>query len=194
MNWVFSAVAGGVGILYFGAVLTDILTDWERYKEKVKQKGIVASRSVLAIAAAVMLSASFGAAYLSYTEYRSKNPSIPKSIEEAQRFVPGVWVFAEPLKTEVPHIILWQRWIIRKDGTLDIYQAPPARDSWGQPQTYQYKIVTDKYQDTGQRFYAVHIEGTRMGAFIEEDGALLVRDSDKVNAVLYRGDKNPFSK
>lgn len=194
MSWIYPAVAGGVGLVFFGCALADILTDWERYRLKIRAKGSSLSRPLAAALAGAMLAVSLFALHTAWTNYRVKHPAVPKSAEAAKQYVVGTWVFAEPLPLNRPHIISWQRWIIRSDGTLDIFSAPPASDSWGQPVARRYEIDTAKYQDTGERFYCVKVLGTPFYAIIENDGALLVQGDDKTWAVLTRGDRDPFSK
>ncbi len=194
MNWMYPAVAGGVGAVFFGIALADILTNWERYRLKMQAKGSNLSRPMAATLAGVMFAASLFALHVAWTSYREKHPAVPKSPAAAKQYVVGTWVFTAPLTLEMPHVVSWQRWIIRDDGTVDIFETPPASDSWGKPVTRQYEIATAKYRDTGERFYCVKISGSPLYATILEDGSLVVQGQDKVWAVLERGDRNPFSK
>lgn len=194
MHWGIYAIVGAIGTLYFGAALVDILSDWERFRLKMQARGAILSRPVTTALIGLMIVGSLFVINIAWTSYREENPAPPKTAEEAQKFVLGTWVYATPITPQTPHVTKWQRWVIRGDGTVDIYQAEPASDTWGQPMSFRYVMDSAKYQDTGARFYVLAIPKTEIWANIEEDGALLVHDSGKVMAVLSRGDKNPFSK
>lgn len=194
MGWVVSAVAGGVGLVYFGTVLADILSNWDKFRAKMLARGVELSRPVALALAGAMLAAALFASYLALAGYREEHPPLPDSVEAAQKFVVGTWTFTAPLSPDAPDARLWQRWVIRADGTADIYLAPPISDSWGNPIPVKYSIVTGKNTETGRRYFALQVEEKNFGAFVHEDGTLIVRLTGKYLGVLNRGDRNPFSK
>ena len=82
---------------------------------------------------------------------------------------------------------------------MDHYTAHPIDDNWGEPETRQWDILTDKYGDTGQRYYAFHIKGDGWfteGRAIISDGSVKYYMTLKAQdgLTMERGDKFPFSK
>lgn len=194
MRWVYYIVSGGIGVLYFGSALFDIFNDWPRFQAKQEKRGMTYSKRTNMVAAYTMLMASLFVLLLGHSDYKEKHPSVPKTIEEVNRFVSDTLTYSNPITTENKKAKYWQRWVINKNGTMTIYRAIPASTNWGNPYSASFDIITEKYQDTGARFFAIRVIGTQLWAIIEEDGALLVKEGDVTVAILERGDVFPFSK
>lgn len=124
------------------------------------------------------------------------------SIEDVQKYVVGTWTFTGPgyIMAGYPH---WVKWVLQSDGTMALYLARPNADDWGNPQPDKltWSAITDKYSDTGQRFYGISIKGWLKPVVLTEDGSLFFAPG-KNNTVaddgtvveFTKGDKNPFSK
>jgi len=76
-----------------------------------------------------------------------------EALVQAREFMVGTWTYA---KADLP---LWVKWVVREDGIMDAYEAHPIDDNWGSPKTCHWEILSDKYGDTGQRYYAFHVKG-----------------------------------
>ncbi len=113
------------------------------------------------------------------------------SVEDAKRFAIGVWTNADR-----PADGSWQKWVVKSDDTIDVYQAFPTDDSWGaKKETIAYSTVTAKYEDTGKRYYALRVElmrGTNVNCILGTDGRLHVGLAD--DQWFVKGDRFPFSK
>jgi len=107
------------------------------------------------------------------------------SIEDAQRYVIGVWTDADH-----PADDAWTRWVVTPDGSIAMFEALATADNWGAPKTAYYQMATGKYDDTGKRFYAVQLKNSYK-AIITEDGRLKMGQS---NLYLVKGERFPFSK
>ena len=133
------------------------------------------------------------------TTAQSQTTTAEPMTEQEQRLrMQGVWVFAEPINTQIDAFPYeWMRWEIRADGTIVECNARPVDDNWGTCQTIQATPLTDKYTDTGQRWYGIRLAGTtRVGIYIPEQDIIRVyqRPAYDTTAVMRRGDKHPFSK
>ncbi len=117
-----------------------------------------------------------------------------EALVQAREFMVGTWTYA---KADFP---LWVKWVVREDGTMDAYEAHPIDDNWGSPKTCHWEILSDKYGDTGQRYYAFHVKGDNWLA----EGRAIISDGDQIQwhpqmngrlvLAMERGDKFPFSK
>lgn len=119
------------------------------------------------------------------------------NIEEAKRFFIGTWTYTEPIDPDGPnsaYVWNWEKWVVKEDGTVDVYTAPPTADDWGKPQKQSYEIFTSKYVDTGKRFYALHMKDMFVSANILDDDLIALQVSRSDPVAMRRGDKNPFSK
>src|SRR3569832_1416810 len=46
------------------------------------------------------------------------------SLDDAKRFLIGTWTFTDPIKNNnpsKPDIWYWEKWIVKEDGTVDVY-------------------------------------------------------------------------
>lgn len=133
--------------------------------------------------------------------WRAQFPSNISSIADAQRYVLGTWTFVDPIDlARRPYAMGWVKWEFKPDGTAFIYEANPKDVDWGKPQVLKYEAFTDKFYDTGERYYAVkfYVETrgyTDMFGIIESDGSLSrrYRGADEMTLHLHRGDRFPFS-
>ena len=88
---------------------------------------------------------------------------------------------------------MWLRWIVKSDGTVEQFSAPAVADDWGNPETEKWNIETDKFSDTGERFYAFRIGDNSAKAIIHKDGTLEYRVAE-LALVMKKEDVFPFSK
>ncbi len=109
-------------------------------------------------------------------------------------FATGTWTFIG----DSPY---WWRFVIQPDGLIVIYMAPPVADNWGEPvATGQLEPTTDKYPDTGKRWYGFTSEvaltsNGKTGVYsflITQDGQLIRLTHDGMMP-LERKDVHPFS-
>lgn len=116
------------------------------------------------------------------------NPVNLSSIEEAQRYVLGVWT-----DSDRPANPWWTKWVVRPDGIIDVYEARATADNWGEKKDpIRYKMITGKYDNTGHRYYAIEEQATQgITYIINPDGTLRVGLSERF---LTKGDRFPFSK
>jgi hypothetical protein len=116
--------------------------------------------------------------------------SAPSSIEDAKRFAVGVWTDADR-----PADGSWEKWVVKSDNTIDVFEAPATADNWGaKKETITYSMATAKYDDTGKRYYALNVElipGNSVNFILGTDGRLRKGYSDDW---FVKGDRFPFSK
>jgi hypothetical protein len=194
MKELIQIAVGVVGFLFFGAAFLMALFNWKKCQENMRKQGYNWPRSVA-------LAASFafvvGGGYMAldgYTAHQATSPSSISSIEKAQKYVIGTWVYAEPLDPQNQYVNWWQKWVVKEGGVMDVYIAEPASDSWKKPESVRYNIITGKYQDTGERYYAIQVTGTAQFAVIRPDGTLQYSIMGNGAVPMRRGDHNPFSK
>lgn len=156
---------------------------WAGYAMQRKWSGLIGIGGGLALALVAM----FPTNYL-MTQYENRHPD---SIESAHQFLVGTWVYAEPLTDSNPGLLSWTRWEIRPDGTLIQQTASPRDNRWGDKETLSYKVISDKFSDTGERFYGLRVADSAMSAAIMEDGRLLVQIlGSQYHGYFERGDKD----
>ena len=110
------------------------------------------------------------------------------AIEEARKFMVGTWTSAKTTQ-----FFTWTKWVINADGTILDYTAAASADDWGTPKKYEWEIITDKYINTGKRFYAFHVKDWATKSIILNDGSVVQNLPDE-KIKMERGDRNPFSK
>jgi len=114
-------------------------------------------------------------------------PTQDQAIQLAKKFVVGTWTCTDVGSP-------WTKMVVKDDGTVLMYGAFPSANGWGDPITQQWDISTEKYSDTGTRYYGLRFKDSPsddppIGAIIKEDGTLSLSD-----CTLHRGDAFPFSK
>lgn len=178
------AIVGTAGsLLFVGAGLVEIF----RRRGKANAK-LYAAAVFFSATAAVFVC-------MGVTELRRAPPdgSAIASDDEATKFLAGTWTYTEPINSEIGYAYGWQKWVIREDGTADIYTALPTDDNWGNPSAVKYTVVTGKYGDTGKRYYGIQPVGSTLKLVASSVGAEL-HDGGLEPILMRRGDSTPFSK
>lgn len=194
MKELLQMAVGVVGVLFFGAVFLMAIFKWEKGQENMRKQGYNWPRPFVFAASLAFV---VGAGYMAlegYAAHQATSPSSINSVEKAQKYVLGTWVYAEPLDPRNQYVNWWQKWVVKDNGSIDVYTAEPVNSSWGKPESIRYSIITDKYSDTGQRYYAIHVLGTAQVAIIQSDGTLSYSILGNGAVPMRRGDRNPFSK
>jgi hypothetical protein len=144
---------------------------------------------VLAVISAMAFSAA-----CSKQEERKPAPRLqaPQSLDEASQRMVGTWTYTERVGDDYPW---WVKWTIRSDGTTIQCEARPSDDDWGVcTERKESKFVTDKYADTGTRWFGVR-DGAMVAIYVPENDTMEIRIARYPwIGVMKRGDKNPFSK
>ena len=121
-------------------------------------------------------------------------PAPVASIDDARRCAVGIWTYSEA-RSDIA--MNWKKWDIKDDGTCQEYSAPPVADNWGRPEKCLWKIKTDKYTDTGTRYYAFW---TVKAKDANDFGEFFITDCETMNFMgdgfgpIKKGDAFPFSK
>ncbi|MBU1041294.1 MAG: hypothetical protein KKF77_09365 [Proteobacteria bacterium] len=194
MKELIQIFVGVAGLLFFGAAFVKATFSWEKCQENMRKQGHDWPRPV---ALAACLAFIVGAGYLAvdgYTTYKATSPSSINSVEKAQKYVLGTWVYADPLDPKNLYVDWWQKWVVKDDSSIDVYVARPVDGSWGKPENMRYSVITNKYADTGERYYAIKVLGTAQFAIIQPDGTLSYSIMGNGAVPMRRGNKNPFSK
>ena len=132
----------------------------------------------------------------------SKAPKIPQSsllrkistIEEARSFVVGTWTYiGNDSPAATGQAALWEKFVIKPDGSIDMYSALSGDKDWGTPTTESYRIVTGRVAGTGARVFGIQVANYDMKIVITARGTLRETTADR-DVELFRGDRNPFSK
>ena len=82
-------------------------------------------------------------------------PSKLETVEDARNLARGTWVSAERGRT-------WVKLIIKQNGTFIEYDADPIDHPCGQPDAIgTWEAGSNKYSDTGQRFFLLRFKSTQ---------------------------------
>ncbi len=131
----------------------------------------------------------------------SDDPKDISSIEDAQKFLIGTWT--QTGQEAQNHLgTLWTKWEVKPGGKLDVYEAQANSDNWGKPKELTYQVITEKFKNTGKRFFALepsysypavimpngnlHLQVPKMTVLNVTGGGYTMK--------FVRGDKNPFDK
>lgn len=190
----FKMIVGAAGVLFFGACLFRALTNWEKCQENMRKQGHNWPKPAALAGALALIAASIFVIFDGYTTYQKTSPSSITSVEQAQKYVVGTWTYSDPLDSKNPYVQWWQKWVVKEDSSIDVYVARPVDSSWGKPENMRYSVITDKYADTGERYYAIKVLGTAQIAIIQPDGTLSYSIMGNGAVPMRRGDRNPFSK
>jgi len=171
-----------------------MLFRWDKVQVNLRKLGYHYSRISGVLMSIGLMVACGLTAVGGYASYMEASPVHIDSIETAQKYVVGTWTYTDPLDPNNHYIWAWEKWVIKDGGAMDIYTAAPRDDSWGSPKPARYEIITDKYADTGERFYAIHVLDSVQTAIIRPDGELCYSLMGNGGVVMRRGDKKPFSK
>lgn len=119
----------------------------------------------------------------------------PQSLAEAAQDMVGTWTYTGSVDANM-HQYPWEwiRWIIRADGSATQCYARPVDDGWDHCSERKPELVTQKYADTGTRWYGMRTDAV-LGIYDPEADTINIRILGNIGvAALTRGDKNPFSK
>lgn len=139
--------------------------------------------------------------YLIFRHF-SKEPEIAQSnlprkistIEEARSFVSGTWTYiGNDSPAAAGKATLWEKFVIRPDGSIDMYSALSGDKDWGTPTTESYRIVTGRVAGSGARVFGIQVANYDMKIVITARGTLRETTADR-DVEFFRGDRNPFSK
>jgi hypothetical protein len=130
-----------------------------------------------------------------------------EALAAARKHIVGTWTYTGPnyisnqavvgfIREEV---IMWIKLEVHEDGTMLKYRAKPASDDWGKPMRATWTIKTDKYANTGERYYefcpsANNLEESFHRFFLNHNGTLQFRLGSDFALTMTRGDTFPFSK
>lgn len=165
---------------------------WESWQRSAAVNGTTAPRWAMVSLALGMTALSAGIALHSFAT--KTDPAKIDGIEAAQAYVIGTWTYTDPIRENAQHLLYWQKWTFRSDGTVVIAEAKPTDSEWGPSEQHHYAVFTSKYSDTGKRYYGVHVENSAIGALIADDGSLLYTNLTNVAGRMQRGDQSPFSR
>ena len=123
----------------------------------------------------------------------------------ARMFMVGTWTYTGTgyrfLKDDMTRTNGFLKWVIREDGTALKYVAPVVANDWGTPQEDTWEVFTNKYANTGKRFYGFefkHPNSVEIIAasivIIEPNGQVQFRVASDLVLKMTKGDKFPFSK
>lgn len=117
------------------------------------------------------------------------------NLDQARKFFIGTWTFTQPLDQvySTGSIFQWERWVVRPDGVVEQYEASPRDNDWGKPTLWKYTVITDKYADDGQRYFAIRLGDSHLVGIMSGDDALDFH-FHKDTVTMVRGEKFPFSK
>lgn len=135
------------------------------------------------------ISALFGSSdsSLAHAIYESA-PGSPESNAKIIAFAKGVWTYTAAGE-------FWERYTFDGNGNATFQSAVPASDNWGESDRFAIEPITDKFFDTGKRYFGFRLKDSAIHFLIEEDGTLAVYDVNKNAFVpLDHRDANPFTK
>ncbi len=115
------------------------------------------------------------------------------SEESARKAIVGVWTSSEPLQTMVQMAVGWNKYVFYLNGTFEYYRAQPSDDDWGKPKKGKWKVFSDKYINTGKRYYGIDWENYRPLIFVDAQTVKLIDTNGSLLATLRKGDDFPFS-
>lgn len=186
LSLIFGSVGmllGIAGFLFFGIGLGyKIIFKWETVQKR--------SRVQATLLWAVL---TLGSVYITSLGYQKMGPSRVQDTESAQRFLVGVWTYTSPLDSKNEYVQNWIKWDIGANGTMQTFYAYPRDNNWGKSEQKEYKIITNKYSDTGERYYAIVPKGGAEIAVILANGRLAYSILGEGTVFMKRGDRFPFS-
>ena len=116
----------------------------------------------------------------------------PSDVSEVPAFVVGTWTHTGQ-DYRVMGAVVWERIVIRADGTMEDSFGDPLKDRWDPPETKTWEAYSGKYADTGERYFGIRVSGWAWPVVIASDGSLIMTNADG-NVKFTRGDAFPFSK
>lgn len=94
-------------------------------------------------------------------------------LDQAQRSVLGTWTYTGS-GMEYAGRNYWLKLVFNEDGTVNTYRVPTTDPDWGSPRTATYNAYTEKYVDSGQRYFGIKIQdqSALCRVIVEADGSL----------------------
>lgn len=193
MQYIFFLLAA-VSFLFGLGGLYAITLGWKKSLERVRKANMTppprwqaAAGGIFFIAASVLL------LYKASLVHSESFDGI-KDIPSAQAYMVGTWTHTEPIDFTDSFPTQWERWDIHPDGNVDVYSESPRSDSWGEPDRYTYTVFTDKYADTGERYYGIRINDTGIVGILRGENIISMHILNNPKSCnLKRGMVNPFS-
>lgn len=114
-----------------------------------------------------------------------------KSIDDANKFVVGTWVYDENT-SESDKYPQWERLEVHSDGTVIQQKAYPSDNQWGEPESKKYKIISKKYSNNGEKYFALSMDEYSDNEPYIIDGNDLIKRlvGSSFNAKFRRGDRD----
>lgn len=142
-----------------------------------------------------ILAVLFGLSMIDEAKTYYERHTAPTSTESAQSKMIGVWTYTEPIDTSKDTFPFeWTKWDIRPDGKMMVYNAQPTANSWGNGELVDYEIITNKFSDTGERWFGIKQKGYALFGIYQNDKIILnLRPTYSTTGAMVRGDKSPFS-
>src|SRR5690606_3603445 len=111
-----------------------------------------------------------------------------EKLNEAVDYLIGTWTYTgqglKSVNSQTGYTrYTWVKFVIKEDGTAVYYYAQPSDSDWGKPAITKYEPFTDKFIDTGERYYGVKVywndkSDSSVSLFVQDDG--FVRYSSRV--------------
>ncbi len=125
---------------------------------------------VIGVPSAVLLSNATTSPLPEASDSAFSSDSVPshESVAAARNFVVGTWSGADNIGGG---IVLWDKLVIRPNGTYDSYLAHPTDTGWGKKLiSGSWTVGTAKYSDTGQHYYYLELHWSTVGSQYAIDG------------------------
>lgn len=119
-----------------------------------------------------------------------------EAVEAARRYMEDTWTYTEVEKQGGNP---WLKFEMKPGGELLFYVSSPVDDDWGTPESLRWDIRSEKYANSGRRYYSVHFPDQPhlyldvLKVVIERDGKVSIRGLADEPRELKRGDAFPFS-
>lgn len=108
-------------------------------------------------------------------------------------FAEGTWTYTGDTQGGT---LVWFRFVVDKNGAMTMQMAKPAGSNWGEAVPATLVPATDKFQDTGKRWFGFTLSGSdsSFAFIIGRDGTLSIMGENGVVTPLEHHDASPFSK
>lgn len=158
----------------------------------------------------------FAFAFIAATSHAaSPSTTTPKnisSLKDAKKAALGTWTHADPLTDSDLNAMnmgiskkFWAKVVFRADGTCSYFLANPSDDNWGNASKCNWDTGTDKYSNTGERYFCITLTGLDRDDHFDCD--FIFNDSQRFEGnsrlsefrmlygrVFQKGNRFPFSK
>jgi len=108
-------------------------------------------------------------------------------------FAEGTWTFTGDTQGDT---LAWFRITVDKNGAMTFQIAKPAESNWGDSMSATLTPATDKFKDTGKRWFGFTPSGSdsSFAFIIGQDGTLSIIGENGKAVPLEHHDASPFSK